>query len=158
MTEVEMKNPITSALKAKTLELRKSKDAMATFLIAVGSKAKDFAKVENPQAETFNDDHALRSINSFVKGAEDNIALLREAQDSPLYARAVAERTLLKTFLPVEATAEEVEAFVVSFVDSSDEPNKKKLTGPIMNGLKAKFGASLNSREASVIVQKVLNR
>ena len=44
------------ALKDKTMELRKAKAPLATFLVSVSSKAKDLAKSEDPKAETFNDE------------------------------------------------------------------------------------------------------
>ncbi len=149
---------IAKALKEKTLELRKARDPMATFLIAVGSKAKDLAKTEDPAAVDFTDEHALRAINSYVKGAEDNMALLREAQDSPLYTRAVEERELLKSFLPEEASADTVRKEVELFVKNADASvDRKKLMGPIMKHINDKFGAALNKKEASGIVQSVLN-
>lgn len=146
------------ALKAKTLALRKAKDSMATFMIAVSSKAKDFAKAENPKAETFEDEHALRAINWYVKGADDNIALLANTPTSPLYARAVEERALLKSFLPAEASDEEVRAFVEEFASNAEGmTDRKKLMGPVMKALNEKFGASLNKKTASTVVQSVLN-
>lgn len=150
---------IAETLKAKTLELRKARDPMATFLIAVGSKAKDFAKAENPAAETFGDAHALRAINSYVKGAEDNLALLASDPDSPTYIRAAAEREMLKGFLPQEATAEEVTAVVNEIIAKSRDllGPKMGLMGGIMAALNEKFGASLNKKEASAIVKALLS-
>lgn len=143
-------------LKAKTLELRKSRDPMATFLISVGAKAQDLAKSEDPAATSFGDEHALRAINSFIKGADDNIKLLSEAQDSPLYSRAVAERTLLKTFLPQEASEEAVNAEITNIIDNSGQPKSPKLTGLIMGELTKKFGDSLNKRKASDLIKAAL--
>lgn len=151
---------IAEALKNKTLELRKARDPMATFLIAVGSKAKDLAKAENPAAETFNDEQALRAINSYVKGAEDNLALLAANPESPTYVRAAAEREMLKSFLPQEASADEVREAALEIADELNPDgcgNAKALMGPIMKALTEKFGASLNKKEASAIVQSVLN-
>lgn len=149
---------IAEALKNKTLELRKARDPMATFLIAVGSKAKDLAKAENPAAETYNDEQALRAINSYVKGAEDNLALLAANPESPTYVRAAAEREMLKSFLPQEASADEVRKEVELFVENAEGMvDRKKLMGPIMKHINDKFGAALNKKEASAIVQSVLN-
>ncbi len=148
------------ALKEKTMELRKARDPMATFLVSVTSKAKDFAKAEDAAATDFNDDQALRAINSYIKGAEDNIALLREAQDSPLYVRAVEERTLLKAFLPAEATDAEVRKFVAQYIAhlKAEGAELKKSIGTIMKALSDKFGAALNKKTANGIVQEEINK
>lgn len=147
------------ALKDKTMELRKAKAPLATFLVSVSSKAKDLAKSEDPKAETFNDDHALRAINSYIKGADDNLSLLKDKPESDLYQRALAERELLKSFLPAEASEEEVRAFVVAYVEHLmlDNVDLKKSMGTIMKSLNDKFGASLNKKTASSIVMEVIN-
>lgn len=146
------------ALKAKTLELRKARDPMASFLVSVSSRAADLAKSENPADPKVTDDHALRAINSFIKGADDNIALLAEQPEAELYVRATAERNLLKTFLPVEASEAEVRAEVEKFVAAdAGATDRKKLMGPIMAHINSTFGASLNKKAASGIVQSVLN-
>ncbi|MNS04729.1 Yqey-like protein [compost metagenome] len=151
---------IADALKTKTLELRKTRDPMATFLIAVGSKAKDLAKAENPTAETFGDEHALRAINSYVKGAEDNLALLAANPESPTYVRAAAEREMLKSFLPQEASEAEVRAVVEEIIDNSRDllGPKMGLMGGIMAALTEKFGAALNKKEASALVKSMLSK
>lgn len=147
------------ALKTKTMELRKARDPMSTFLVAVNSKAVDLAKAESPQNPVVTDDHALRAINSFIKGADDNLELLKENTSSPTYIRAAAERELLKSFLPQETSDEDVEAFVQGYVEESvaSGMERKKLVGPVMKRLNEEFGASLNKKTASAIVQKVVN-
>jgi len=146
------------ALKDKTLEYRKAKNPLATFLISVGSKANDIAKAEDPKATTFGDDQALRAINSFLKGAEENITLLSATKNLDQYQRALAERELLKSFLPAEATEDEVRTFATDFVATAGATaDRKKLMGPLMKALNDHFGASLNKKTASGIVQSVLN-
>lgn len=149
-----------NALKQTTLEARKNKDPMATFLVSVTSKATNLAKAENPQASTYEDDHALAAINKSLKEAEDNIQMLEEKErtDSPLYEQSKRERDLLKGLLPQEASDEEVRREVELFVEAADtSAGRNKLMGPVMKHINEKFGASLNKKKASAIVQSVLN-
>jgi len=150
---------ILEKLRARTLEYRKARHPMAAFLVSVTAKAADFAKKENPQDPVITEDHAVRAIQSFVKGAEDNIKLLAHDTANRLYVLAQEERKLLKEFLPAEATDEEVRAFAVAFVEERGDwmGAKMALMGGIMAELKHKFGASLNSAAASKIVKEVLS-
>ncbi|HYG36767.1 MAG TPA: GatB/YqeY domain-containing protein [Clostridia bacterium] len=150
---------IAETLKTRTMELRKARDPMGTFLVAVTSKAADLAKAENPQNPQVTDDHALRAINSFIKGADDNIELLKENTSSPTYIRAIEERNLLKGFLPAEASDADVEAFAQGYVREAlaGGADRKKLMGSVMQALLGEFGASLNRKTASGIVMKVIN-
>lgn len=146
------------ALKAKTLELRKAKDPLATFLIAVGSKAKDLAKAEDPTNAEVTDDHALRAINSFVKSADDVLDLLGDQKDSPAFTRASAELALLRSFLPAEASDEDVRGVINEYIDMAEgmQTVGPKMMGPIMAYLNKTFGAALNKRKASGLIQTVL--
>lgn len=148
--------------KEKTLALRKAKDTQAVFMQGVLAKANDFAKAEttNGTAPVTDDGHMARAINSFMKGIEETIKIFEERgqTDSDVrYGAAVAQRDLLKSFFPKEATADEVRDFVTKFVADSGEPDGKKLMGAIMKALNDKFGNALNKREASGIVQSVIN-
>lgn len=143
------------ALRAKTLELRKARDPMAPFLVAVGARASYLAKNENPADPNPNDDQTLRAINSFIKNADDNLTLLAATPENPLFVKATAEKNLLRSFLPVEVSDDVIEQFVRAFiVGNPGEP--KKMIGPIMKALDNQFGASLNKKSASGIVQKVV--
>ena len=148
-------------LKHTTLVARKNKDPMATFLVSVTSKALNLAKAANPQATTYEDEHALAAINRALKEAEDNLTILTNAgrEGSDGYIQSTKERDLLKTMLPAEASDDDVRQEVTNIVyamASTGEADPKKMMGPIMKQINEKFGASLNKKKASAIVQEVL--
>lgn len=147
---------IAEALKTKTLELRKGKHDLASFAVAVQSKAQDLAKAADPANPTVTDAHATSAIRSFIKSAEENMRLLQGMETAPGYLRSQQEVELLKALLPVPATDEQVEAAVKQFLDNPQLERGPKLIGPIMGFLKQRFGNTLDAGRANKIIQAQL--
>jgi uncharacterized protein YqeY len=146
------------SLKNRTLELRKSRDPMGTFLVAVYSAAQNIAKVENPSNPEVSDQHALKAINSFIKGSEETMSLVKDPT-AEAHIRAKNEYDLLKSFLPTETSEEDVKLEINSFIENSTGMvgDRKKLMGPLMTHLNKTFGASLNKKVASTLAQQAIN-
>ena len=141
--------------KAKTMDMRKAKDKNATFMVTVLSKANMMAKDEtkNGAEAVTTDDHMLRAINSFMKGINETIDILKDKGDTTRYAEAVEQRELLAAFLPAQVSREDIEVEIKNYLADNPITEPKKAFGVIMGHLNTKFGASLNKKEASELIK-----
>lgn len=155
---------IAEALKAKTLELRKSRDEVAPGLQRVLSLAQGYAKERGLKVgditTPINDDEAVRAINTNIKQLNDTIEQLGDSgKGSDLYVRSVKEREILESLLPKMVSDEEVAQETRQFILAQDRSAvSMKLMGAIMKHLQDKFGLTLNKATASNIVKAELSK
>jgi hypothetical protein len=99
------------------------------------------------------DEDAIKVIRKFIKNLEENITLLSGMKRD--ISSQEAEISILKKYLPVEITEEEI----ISFIKESfpgKELNIKDM-GMIMGKLKSKYGTALNPAMASKTVKEMIN-
>lgn len=137
-----------------TLNLRKNRDPLAGFAVAVISKAQSLAKAEavDGVAPQPTDEHAIAALRSFLKGIDE--VLERAADNTPGYRKAEIEKAFVLKHLPAAPTAEQIQADVAEFMATTDlELAPLAFMGPIMEVLKAKYGSALDGKTASAIVK-----
>ena len=143
---------IADALKAKTLELRKTRDELAGAFQGVQALAIASAKERALKGgdDTVTDDDAVRAINKSIKAVRDMLALV------PDNAKSLRELEALEALLPSLASEDEIRTEAEVLVAALPEKNMKQM-GIVMGQLSVKFGASLDKGKASAVVKAVLS-
>jgi uncharacterized protein YqeY len=134
-------------IKADRLAAMKARDArrrdlLGTLLAAATREHKD------P-----DDAEVLRTLRGFLKSLEETIGLLR-ARGADATAQE-AERAILAAYLPATLGEAELEASIAEIVAGLPERSPKAM-GEVMAALKARHGAALDARAASVRVKAAL--
>lgn len=142
---------IFNKIQARNIELRKSKDKLASELTFLISNIKTEAKTKNPSDPEITDSLVISNIRSQIKKAKETISLTNGKADVKHIEDGIKE---LESFLPVETTEEDIRNFVKSCI--GDSQKSMKMMGQIMKSLKEKFQDSLNPQIASKIVKEEL--
>lgn len=130
---------ILSTLRTEALALRKTKNPIASSIMFTISEIEKVGK-NNGNRET-TDDEAIRVIQKLIATIDENLKLnLTDKQKDGL----TFERTILHSVLPQMASDEEIISFLKAEFPVTP-PNK----GPIMKGLKIKFGSLVDMKRAS---------
>jgi uncharacterized protein YqeY len=131
-------------IKNDCLLARKSKDTVrATLLSTVIADIESIAK--NGKREATEDD-VTTVLKKFMKGLEE---VLKVAPDNGL---ALAELPILKSYLPVAPTEEEMSKKIDEIISHG-----ANTLGWIMKDLKFIYGSSLDGKLASVLIKGKLN-
>lgn len=143
-------------IKAKSLELRKARDSMASILSSVINLAQLNAKDRALKTKTeivVSDEDAISALRKTIKQADDMIAVAPETSEQ--YIQATAEKALLTSLLPRETSIEEIKEAIVMLMADEEDYSMKQM-GRIMAYLCDKFGTSLNKATASQEVKRYL--
>lgn len=146
-----------AALKAKTLELRKSRDPLAPVFQQIQAGATASAKARALDAE-ITDADAVAALKKAEKNARDLIGVLTDqgvAAGDSRYDAAQVELHAIQALLPAKASEAEVRKSAEDFL--ADKERNMKAMGPTMAHLRTTFGDALDSNEASAIVKSLLS-
>jgi uncharacterized protein YqeY len=148
---------ILEKLNAKTLELRKSRDELAPTFQSVQAATLANAKLRGLDAGATDDD-AVLAINKAIKNVSDmaNVLIDQDKTDSAAFARAEREKDALELLLPARVSEDEVRLEVAQALLEHGPELSMKMMGPIMKHLETKYGAALDKKAASSIVQSLL--
>jgi uncharacterized protein YqeY len=134
-------------IKADRLEAMKARDELRKNLLGTlyAAATKD--------AKSPDDAAVVRTIRSFLKSAEETTLLLEGRGLDAATQRA--EQAILEGYLPQLLAEPELRASIAELVAGLPERSPKAI-GQVMAALKAKHGAALDSRTASVLVKDAL--
>lgn len=136
-------------LRGDLLAARKSRQSVATALLtALVGEA--IAVGKNAGNRESTDEETLAMIRKFLKNAEETLIRLKTAERDTLVTSE--EIAILKSYIPLQMTAEELCTIVTAMKDHDSNLNM----GAIMKLLKERHGGQYDGRLANEVVKAVL--
>lgn len=99
-------------------------------------------------------EEAMKVIQKFVKNAEETLSIA--IKNNKAIEAIEAELTILKSYLPKQLSAEELESEVKAIVAELEDKSAKAM-GKVMAELKARFNGQYDGKLASQIVKSNLS-
>jgi uncharacterized protein YqeY len=140
MTLLEkVQQDIVSAMKAKD-ELKLSTARMIKTALK---------KVETDSMKPLDDAAGQQVLRSLVKQRTDSAEMFRKGGRVDLAEKEEAERTLIESYLPAAATAEEIEAAIIAAIAETGASSAKQM-GAVMKAAQAKLtGKNVDGKQLS---------
>jgi uncharacterized protein YqeY len=136
---------MTEAMKAQEKErlstLRMLQSALKNEQINVGHE--------------LSDEEAMTVIRKAMKQRQDSIEQFTNAGRTEMAEKERVEMELLKTYLPAELTAEELESGVREIIASTGAQSKKDL-GKVMKEATARFKGRVDGKKVQEVVSRLL--
>lgn len=139
-------------IKEDQFAARKNREQLkATLLTTLYSEAQMVGKNQGNRDST--DEEVIKVIQKFLKGVNETITYLEKHGDAGIEALAtvVAEKAILEAYLPRMASIEQVRAEVHGILSGGVDVSK---IGIIMKMLSDRFGASLDKKMASSVINE----
>ena len=102
-----------------------------------------------------SDEEAMSVIRKAVKQRQDSIEQYTNAGRTELADKERSEMELLKTYLPAELSAEELEAGIREIIASTGAQSKKDL-GKVMKEATARFKGRVDGKKVQEVVSRLL--
>lgn len=102
-----------------------------------------------------SDEEAMTVIRKAVKQRQDSIEQYQNAGRPELAEKERSEMELLKTYLPAELTAEELETAIRDIIASTGAQSKKDL-GKVMKEATARFKGRVDGKKVQEVVSRLL--
>lgn len=123
-----IQNDMTAAMKARD-EARLS--ALRMIKAALKRHEVDTGKALDEQAE-------LKVLNTLVKQRQESIEMFRKGGRNDLADKEEAERKIIESYMPAEATPEEMDAAVAAAIAETGASSLKQM-GAVMKAAQAKL-------------------
>lgn len=155
MLYLQIKEEIKSAMKIKDTN---KKDVLKMVV----DKAKAIVKEKNPTdiAENIPDDIIIQAVQKEIKQLNQTKDALKGRENSDLYVSTVYKTEILRAYLPVQMTENELEKYITDELIKLSATNLEispKSKGFIMKNLMPKLKGKADSRMINQIVDKLLN-
>jgi len=145
-------------INAKLKETLKSGDKVASStirLIMAALKDRDISAREHGNTDGISDDEILLMLQSMVKQRQESSQTYSDAGRDDLAEREQAEIDVIKSFMPRQLEAEEVEAAIESIVKEIDAKDIKDM-GRVMAVLKERYAGQVDMGKAGGVAKKKL--
>lgn len=145
-------------INAKLKEALKSGDKVASStirLIMAALKDRDISAREHGNTDGISDDEILLMLQSMVKQRQESSQTYSDAGRDDLAEREQAEIDVIKSFMPRQLEAEEVEAAIESIVKEIDAKDIKDM-GRVMAVLKERYAGQVDMGKAGGVAKKKL--
>lgn len=145
-------------INAKLKETLKSGDKVASStirLIMAAMKDRDISAREHGNTDGISDDEILLMLQSMVKQRQESSQTYSDAGRDDLAEREQAEIDVIKSFMPRQLEAEEVEAAIESIVKEIDAKDIKDM-GRVMAVLKERYAGQVDMGKAGGVAKKKL--
>lgn len=144
---------LAEKIRADLTESMKARDAERTSTLRMLQSA-----IKNEQINLkheLSDAEALGVIQKAVKQRQDSIEQYEKANRPELAAKEKSEMDLLKSYLPAEVSAEELESGIQEIITSTGAQSKKDL-GKVMKEATVRFKGRADGRKIQEIVARLL--
>jgi uncharacterized protein YqeY len=139
---------IVDKLKAKSIELRKARSAIAPSIAFALSEIERIGKNAGNRETT--EAEAIRVVQKIVATINENIRFATASDDDGRLVALHAEKCILESVLPTLVTDDEISTYLrASFI----EPPANR--GVALKILKAKFGVLIDMKRAGEIVNNL---
>ena len=149
-----MRENIANALK----EALKAKDqvALSTMrLIAAALKDRDIAARGNDNPDGISDEEILGLLQTMIKQRTESAKMYRDGDRPELAANEEAEIKIIKNFMPVQLSADEMRQAIASSISKTGASSIKDM-GQVMGYLKAHYAGQMDFSSASQDVKAAL--
>jgi uncharacterized protein len=102
-----------------------------------------------------SDEEAMTVIRKAVKQRQDSVEQFTNAGRTEMAAKEQSEMELLKTYLPAELSAEELESGVREIIASTGAQSKKDM-GKVMKEATARFKGRVDGKKVQEVVSRLL--
>lgn len=138
-------------IRDESLEARRARNTeKASLLVTLYAEAARVGKDAGNRDST--DDEVVKVVRKFIKGLDESLAVLT---DETARARALAEKSVLSTFLPTMLAGQELKAAIDAIVAELTEKTPKQM-GLVMKALKERYAGAYDGNEASALVKAAL--
>ncbi|WP_299666329.1 GatB/YqeY domain-containing protein [uncultured Polaribacter sp.] len=145
--QTQVMDKMKAAMKAKdTVALQALRAVKAAFLLA---------KTETGIKEELSEDQEVKIIQKQVKQRKDSAAIFLKQGRQDLAEPELAEIAVLEEFLPEALTEEEIEAVVISTIDSLGATGMQDM-GKVMGMVSKKLTGQADGKTISMLVKKHL--
>ena len=149
-----MRENIANALK----EALKAKDqvALSTMrLIVAALKDRDIVARGNDNPDGISDDEILGLLQTMIKQRTESAKMYRDGDRPELAANEEAEIKIIKNFMPVQLSADEMRQAIASSITETGASSIKDM-GQVMGYLKAHYAGQMDFSSASQAVKTAL--
>ena len=149
-----MRENIVNGLK----EALKAKDqvALSTMrLIVAALKDRDIAARGNDNPDGISDEEILGMLQTMIKQRTESAKMYRDGDRPDLAANEEAEIEIIKNFMPVQLSAEEMTQAIASSISTTGASSIKDM-GQVMGYLKAHYAGQMDFSYASQAVKAAL--
>ena len=140
-------------IQAKLADAMRSKDETAKTALRMLTAAVKNAAIE--ARKDLDDAAVLAVIQKQVKQRRESVEEFKKANRTDLVEKEEAELTVLATFLPAQASREEIVAAAKAAIAESGASSPKDM-GKVMPILTKKLGATADGRTISEVVKELL--
>ena len=121
--------------------------------LRVLTSAIHYAEIEN--GKPLADDQAIGVIQRLVKQRRESIALFEQGGRADLVAKEQADLAVLQSYLPAQASREEIEAAAREAIATTGASGPRDM-GKVMAILRERFGASAEGSVLSEVTKGLL--
>jgi uncharacterized protein YqeY len=142
---------LLETIRLQSVEARRAKDSVrATLLVTLFAEAARVGKDAGNRETT--DEETQKVVRKFLKGVDESLAVLK---DEAARALALAEKSILESFLPQRITGAPLQAVVAEIVASLPDKSAKQM-GLVMRSLKERLSGAYDGAEATALVKTAL--
>ena len=149
-----MRENIANALK----EALKAKDqvALSTMrLIVAALKDRDIVARGNDNPDGISDEEILGMLQTMIKQRTESAKMYRDGGRPELAAREEDEIAIIKNFMPVQLSADEMKLAITSSISKTGASSIKDM-GQVMGYLKSHYAGQMDFSSASQAVKAAL--
>ena len=102
-----------------------------------------------------SDEEAMTVIRKAVKQRQDSVEQFTNAGRTEMAAKEQSEMELLRTYLPAELSAEELESGIREIIEATGAQSKKDM-GKVMKEATARFKGRVDGKKVQEVVSRLL--
>lgn len=133
----------------------KSKDAVKTSCLRMIKAAISSKELTLPSGKTADDALIVSVLNSLTKKAMESIDAFEKGGRSELAEKEKSELAILKSYLPAQLSADELEKLVSETISEQNASGPKDM-GKVMKALTPKVAGRADGKLLSTLVQNKL--
>jgi uncharacterized protein YqeY len=142
-------------LQVELVDARRRRDELALGTLSLLKSELVKASKDTMAAGTLDDDLVVRIARKEVKRREEAIQVYRKAGREDTARREEAEMALLRTYLPVAISADQVEAEVKAVIDEL-KPEGPNAFGVVMKAATARLAGKAEGAQVAAAARKLL--
>lgn len=142
-------------LQAELVDARRRRDALALDTLSLLKSELVKASKDTGAAGTLDDDLVVRIARKEVKRREEAIQVYHQAGREDTAHREEGEMALLRTYLPVAMSPEQVEAEVKAIIDEL-KPDGPNAFGVVMKAATARLAGKAEGAQVAAAARKLL--
>lgn len=145
LLKAKLQDDLKEAMKNKENEKR---DAIRFLMSAL-------KQIEVDERKELSDDDIIKIIQKSLKQREDSMAAFKEAGREDLYAKELAEASILKVYLPEQLSDEALKAIIQKHIEATGATSLKEI-GKIMPLVLAECSGVADGKRINMLAKEIL--